>query len=265
MFSLSIDKTDLSKGFLTIGDSYPHITSKQHRTISTKVVDVNDLWAIHIEGVFISNSERASYTIQRSFRVVNETAVFDTTEEFIIVNDDFIQYLHKELFMTYIQTKQCVLVKEHKYNVKKYFCKETALHGFPNIYFALNNKLLILTSSNLFIKQNPSDEYNMMFVFINNNLKLTTNRHRIVFGNVILNFMDEIVFDFDSEQVLLILPDDIAHFNRSSSHLLTAKHYSSHASSNTYIIISLSKVLVMLIMINTFILLVNYCDVSKQH
>ena len=264
MFSLSINKSDLSKGFLTIGDSYHHIKQKHHRTITTKVVDFNKLWAIHIDSVFISNNNLTLNAIQRSFRIVNETIVFDTIEEFIIVNDNFIQYLYKELFMTYIQTKQCVLIKESKYNIKKFFCKETSIHDFPNIYFILNNKHLILNSSNLFIKQTNSNEYNMMFVFINNNLKLNSNQ-QIIFGNIILNFLDELVFDYDSAQILVILPTDIMHFNPNTPHVLNAKHYSSDSNKNTYTIISLSKVLFMLIMINTFILLVNYCDVNKKH
>ena len=264
MFSLGIDKNDLSKGYLKIGDSYRHTRQKNHRTISAKLVDFNKLWAIHIESVFISNNNLTVDTIQQSFRIINETTVLDSVEEFIIVNDNFIQYLYNELFKSYIQNKQCILNKEGKYNIKKYFCKETSLQDFPNIYFIINNKHLVLNASNLFIKQEDSNEYNMMFVFMNNNLKLNTNQ-QIIFGNIILNFLDEIVFDYDSEKILLILPNEIMYFNSSTSHFLNAKHYSSDSKSNTYIIISLSKMLFMLIMINTFILLVNYCAVNKKH
>ena len=221
MFSLHMNRNDFgNSGMLYLGDSLSDKRGYRLKSIKAKTVSVDKYWAININNVFIS-IEKPNHSMTLTYRIVDEPAIFDTIEEFILVPPQFIGYLNNVLFNDLIQTNQCKAINENGF--LKYFCTEHIVSLYqPSISFVINKQIFEIPSSVLFINQPyVLNEYNMLCIIVQSD-----HVKYITFGNLVLNSFDEIVFDYKKEEIILILYNNTEEITLNGEY----KHYSSYES-----------------------------------
>ena len=224
MFSLHMNRNDVNNGgMLYLGDSLSGKRGYSLKSIKTKTVPVDKYWAININHVFIS-MEKPNHLTALTYRLVDEPAIFDTIEEFILVPPQFMGYLNNTLFNELIETDQCQSVNES--GLVKYYCTEHIVSSYqPSVSFVINTQIFEISSTELFIKQpNIEHTYNMLCILVQSN-----NVQYITFGNLALNSLDEIVFDYQKEEIMLILYNNTEEITLNGQH----QHYS-HYGSNAH-------------------------------
>lgn len=217
MFGLHMNKNDVNNsGMLYLGDSLRDKKEYSLKLIKAKTVSVDKYWALNINNVFIS-TENTNHSISSTYRTVDEPVIFDTVEEFILVPPQFMEYLNKVLFNDLIQKNQCKASNENGF--VKYYCTEYSVSFYqPSISFVINKQIFEIPSSVLFINQPLiRNEYNMLCILVQSDYV-----KYITFGNLVLNALDEIVFDYQKDEIMLILYNNTEEITLNGEY----KHYS---------------------------------------
>lgn len=184
----------LFKGIIYFGKLPPNLKTVKHSykhilpIVNPKLTE----WNVQLKSI-----NYGKYPVDSN----NHLIYFDSGETYICVPFNFIHYLNKEYFSTYIQERKCEYVESHLELSHYFYCKCKDINNFKSIVFNFGNKINIeLTKNDLFEKDLTTCYFILRYCHIKN------NNNTFVFGN---SFFSLFPIEFNYETKSVIIYNDI--------------------------------------------------------
>ena len=209
-FSLSLINPLEFMGDLRFGNFNDEIADAENQAFSCDLVPNDSKWSCLLRGIFvgdfpndtiISNDRNTSiitYQINandKHYREINDSLTIDTLQQFIFVDESYMNFLLDKLFKHYINIGTCVYQQRSSRNFFGFYCSDEVLVTFPSFHFLFNETLLTLEPKYLFKKITT---HSYMFIMVYSNIQ-----KKWTFGTLLL-LKYKMIFNSENEKITFI-------------------------------------------------------------
>lgn len=209
-FSLSLINPVEFMGDLRFGNFNDEIADAENQAFSCDLIPNDSKWSCFLRGIFVgefsndtiinTDSETNVITYQidandKHYREINNSLTIDTLQQFIFVDQSYMNFLLDKLFKHYINIGTCVYQQRSSRNFFGFYCSDEVLITFPSFHFLFKDTLLTLESKYLFKKITT---HSYMFTMVYSNIL-----ENWTFGTLLL-LKYKMIFNSEKEKITFI-------------------------------------------------------------
>ena len=173
-----------------------------NKYLYTELVDLEYKWAFNLQGIYYGEIDKNNYKddyfiinkMNDNYKKLNIIFEFNSLQKYIIIDYYYFSFMSEKIFKN-----KCNIKRDDDLNFEAIYCDKKTIETLPDLSFIINDKLLPVSISSLFIKTS-ADEY--MFIIVFSELAW---RRGFIIGNLFFNELgNNVIFDAENNHIYFL-------------------------------------------------------------